>query len=985
MRQNIKLSTASSCLSLALSMMYCTAVLSYVNAVFLGVYPLRYLAYFYLISAALFIAATGLTASYFTHQSRNATKIALLFCMVIIGCAWYWNSTMVLIPWYPFALCAFLLTSGKFLMQTYWNIASQMLHIREFKKNSNILGGSIAAGGILMGLLGPLIIGKYNVVGLLLAIVIFLLINLLLLHIIILPNATDETGPLTASATRQPFHYQYSLQKLLMFFALATLIFSTLVDYMFKYQMKISFEADKIAIYSSRLAALSYTFTLLLEFFYVKKILQKFGLRAFMLQVPFVFIALALIVAFKPNLITISLLWVIYNVANLSVLDLAFQLLGNALPAQIRGISRLKAKGIGLLFGSIISAGLVFFLSNKANPLAISLSFALSMALFIVLIQRSVKAYNQSLERNLREHHILDFEDLALTENADQWNETVQKCFDSNDIAVKLIGYELLRKKHPISDEMIDKRSQDLQDNNPTLRIEAAKILALNMNEKYFTKLSDRLAVESDPEVIWWIFQAFMNWRKEAVLSIAKMYSNADEELVQAGRISVLIKFGNITEVILALNYLVMMINSQDPMVRMGATRILSLFDLQSSVDSLSDLMVDPNLHVSITAIQSALDHPKKDYIAPLIQQMGVKNVTYYARKAISTYGIDIIPVLVAHIGSINNPVFHRAAIHCIASIQDEIAEKTLGQLMSYDNTSIRNYTVKAIAYRALTIEFTEKFSQVINKQLQEEKSHIAYYKQLLSLNLTAFERQEIKALIYSAAYRVLYLFSIDAPQKLMPIVSLILEAMVQSDFSNFFQEKIELLDTHLRDSHNRLFLLQLFDESTVATVDSTILLSRDKLGPWLSTVFSIKSLIHEGAHMHDLEKLVILRGCDLFKNLPADILLLLAERLEVVLIPKETILFKEGDIPGDLYIVAEGDIDIVHGKQLITSKKKFDFIGELSILDDKPRTATAVAATDVVVLKMSKIEYDRILDDFPDILRTIAQTLLGYLRQYQS
>jgi CRP-like cAMP-binding protein len=56
-----------------------------------------------------------------------------------------------------------------------------------------------------------------------------------------------------------------------------------------------------------------------------------------------------------------------------------------------------------------------------------------------------------------------------------------------------------------------------------------------------------------------------------------------------------------------------------------------------------------------------------------------------------------------------------------------------------------------------------------------------------------------------------------------------------------------------------------------------------------------------------------------------------------------------------------------------------------LSILDDKPRTATAVAATDVVVLKMSKIEYDRILDDFPDILRTIAQTLLGYLRQYQS
>jgi hypothetical protein len=985
MRQKIKLSTASSCLSLALSMMYCTAVLSYVNAVFLGAYPLKYLAYFYLSAAALFIAATVLTAPYFISQSRNATKIALLFCMVIIGCAWYWNSTMVRIPWYLFILCAFLLASGKFLMQIYWNIASQILFIREFKRNSNILAGSIAAGGILMGLLGPMIIERFNVGGLLLAIVIFLLINLLLLHTIVVPNTAAGAGLLTTSATRQPFHYQYNLQKLLMFFALVTLIFSTLVDYIFKYQMRISFEADKIAIYSSKLSALSYTITLLLELFYIKRILQKFGLRAFMLQVPFAFIALALIVAFKPSLVTISLLWVTYNVANLSILDLAFQLLGNALPEQIRGISRLKAKGVGLFFGSIISSGLVFLLSSKTSPMAISLSFALFMAIFIMLIYRSVKAYDQSLERNLREHHILDFEDLALIENAEQWNETIQKCFDSEDIAVKLIGYELLNKKHPVSNEIIDKVSQDLQDNNPTIRIEAAKILALHMNEEYFTKLSNRLAVEKDAEVIWSIFQAFMNWRKEEVLNIARMYSNTDEELAQAGRIGILIKFGNITDVILALSHLVKMINSLDPIVRISATRILSLFDLQSSVDSLSGLMLDPNLHVSVMAIQSALEHPKKDYIAPLIQQMGIKNVAYYASKAISNFGIDIIPALVTHMDSINNPVFHRTAIRCIAKMQDKIAEKTLEQLMTSDNTSIRNHTVKAIAYRALTIELSEDFLHTIRKQVQIEKKYITYYKQLLMLELTPFERQEIKALLYSTVYRVLYLFSIDAPQKLMPIISLILDSIVQSNFSNLFQEKIELLDNYLHNTHDRLFLLELFDESTVAIGDSTVLLSKDKLGPWLSTVFSIKFLTHEGAHMHDLEKLVILRGCDLFKNLPADILLLLAEHLEVVLIAKETILFKEGDLPGDLYIVAAGEIDIMHDKQLITRKKKFDFIGELSILDDKPRTATAIAATDVVVLKMSKIEYDRILDDFPDILRTIAQTLLGYLRQYQS
>lgn len=833
-----------------------------------------------------------------------------------------------------------------------------------------------------MGLSGSFIIKENGIIALLPTIAIFLLANIALLSRM---TIVDSDKPFIDKVKPQRFHYQYKLQKLLIPFAILTLIFSTLVDYMFKYQIGASFTADKIAIYSAKFYSLSYFVAFLVEIFYLKKFLQKFGFLTFILQVPFLVIAVTLVVVFKPNLVTITLLWIVYNVANLSILDIAFQLLGNALPTKIRGISKLNAKGIGSFVGALIASAFIVFLAHKATPSAIGIIFIGCMVIFTVLIKWVIKAYNESLEFNLKQHHILDLESFDLAEDATQWRGLIEQCFASSDSAVRLIGYELLAKKHPIPLAILDKIAQDLEDDNTAIRIEAAKILASHMNEEYFLKLKKRIEIENNGEVIWWLFQALMAWHKEEVLSLVKKYENSNDALVQAGRISVLIKFGNMTDMILALNRLVQMINSAEPAVRMAAIRILSLFNLQSAVDSLSGLIIDPNIEVSIAAIQSALERPQKEYIPHLIQQMGVKNVTYYASRAVFNLGETIIPLLFEQINAVYNPIFHRAAIRCIASMRGELAEHTLMQLISHDNTEICNSTIKAIAYRALSIDFSKNFHEFIKEYLHVEVERVTYYKQLLQLSLTPFETQEIKALLYGAFYRILYLFCIDVPQKTMPIIPLILQDIKQDYFSYLFQEKIELLDSYLQNNQDRLVLSKLLDKSIAATPNEDVLLSSENVGPWLSTVFSVKSLTHERMPMHDLEKLVVLRGCSLFKDLSADILLVLAERLEVILVANETVLFREGELSGDLYIVAEGGIGIMRGDEIISRKQKFDFIGELSVLDEKPRTASAVALGEVVVLKMSKMEYDRILDDFPDILRTIAQTLLGYLRQYQS
>jgi len=48
---------------------------------------------------------------------------------------------------------------------------------------------------------------------------------------------------------------------------------------------------------------------------------------------------------------------------------------------------------------------------------------------------------------------------------------------------------------------------------------------------------------------------------------------------------------------------------------------------------------------------------------------------------------------------------------------------------------------------------------------------------------------------------------------------------------------------------------------------------------------------------------------------------------------------------------------------------------GEIALLNEGPRTATVVAITDAVLLKIDKIEFDELLDRFPD-LRQAVETL---------
>jgi CRP-like cAMP-binding protein len=97
------------------------------------------------------------------------------------------------------------------------------------------------------------------------------------------------------------------------------------------------------------------------------------------------------------------------------------------------------------------------------------------------------------------------------------------------------------------------------------------------------------------------------------------------------------------------------------------------------------------------------------------------------------------------------------------------------------------------------------------------------------------------------------------------------------------------------------------------------------------------------------------------------------------------TVIFSEGEPSSYLYIVVSGEIRIFKEDKdrliPISIAKNKDFIGELSIFSDEPRSVSAIAtsATSVIMLKKSDIR--KVIKDCPDWVSNIMVTLSDRLR----
>ena len=97
-------------------------------------------------------------------------------------------------------------------------------------------------------------------------------------------------------------------------------------------------------------------------------------------------------------------------------------------------------------------------------------------------------------------------------------------------------------------------------------------------------------------------------------------------------------------------------------------------------------------------------------------------------------------------------------------------------------------------------------------------------------------------------------------------------------------------------------------------------------------------------------------------------------------------VIFHEGDLGTEMFIIQEGQIEILRlssaGPQRLALLEKGDFFGEMAILDELPRTATAAAVGETRLVEINGSTFDRMLRDNPEIAIRIMRKLSLRVRQ---
>jgi EAL domain-containing protein (putative c-di-GMP-specific phosphodiesterase class I) len=101
--------------------------------------------------------------------------------------------------------------------------------------------------------------------------------------------------------------------------------------------------------------------------------------------------------------------------------------------------------------------------------------------------------------------------------------------------------------------------------------------------------------------------------------------------------------------------------------------------------------------------------------------------------------------------------------------------------------------------------------------------------------------------------------------------------------------------------------------------------------------------------------------------------------------LPAGAVLFREGDPPTTGFLLESGEIEVairIRGQSIVLSRLRAgDILGEMGVFDGAPRSATATALTDCVLLPIDRNQISERLDKVDPIIRALLE---GQIRRYR-
>jgi CRP/FNR family cyclic AMP-dependent transcriptional regulator len=94
------------------------------------------------------------------------------------------------------------------------------------------------------------------------------------------------------------------------------------------------------------------------------------------------------------------------------------------------------------------------------------------------------------------------------------------------------------------------------------------------------------------------------------------------------------------------------------------------------------------------------------------------------------------------------------------------------------------------------------------------------------------------------------------------------------------------------------------------------------------------------------------------------------------------TVIVDQGQTGHEAFVVVDGSVTVKRNGRKIATLGEGAIVGELSLLDHGPRTATAVCETDCTLLVLSQRTFLAVVDDVPALSHKLLASLAGRIRE---
>lgn len=85
------------------------------------------------------------------------------------------------------------------------------------------------------------------------------------------------------------------------------------------------------------------------------------------------------------------------------------------------------------------------------------------------------------------------------------------------------------------------------------------------------------------------------------------------------------------------------------------------------------------------------------------------------------------------------------------------------------------------------------------------------------------------------------------------------------------------------------------------------------------------------------------------------------------------------------MYVLIEGQADILVGKEVVESAGPGAILGEMALIDHMPRSATAIARSDCRLLPIDIQRFDTLIQKTPDFARHVMKVMADRIRNMNS